>query len=412
MVRFFRYGSVSLLLMVSGIIFGMGSVVCLAGKENALTKQKKREEIKQLVDQLGSKFLRKRRRARKKLIQKGKDVIPFLKETLPEADYRVRMNILRVFGGVSDQRVLPTLFQYLESSNPSEQMTAQKAILNYGVEALHELKTYMAKHPQKKAILQEQYIELVRKKVEKVLLDEITPKGGIGFYDGQFSDLEPLGEKAVKVLRNIALGEYDFVTELPRHVRKDKRLRGQLEVMALRAIGACGTEDSITFLEKFYGVISSAQEVDSRSQAAAYAMYRLGDQKPLKKILKILENESKNINDMDVGIGQLQLGEIRKRQILFKLASVYSLVSKDKEALKTYRTILDVFGKEDNGVVFYNIACTYARMGKVQKGVNALEKAVSHGYKDYFWMETDGDLEPLRKTDRYRKLIERLKGEE
>jgi len=49
-----------------------------------------------------------------------------------------------------------------------------------------------------------------------------------------------------------------------------------------------------------------------------------------------------------------------------------------------------------NPIVFYNLACSYALAGEFDPAVNALEKALHLGYRDFDWLNKDPDLKPLR----------------
>jgi tetratricopeptide (TPR) repeat protein len=50
-----------------------------------------------------------------------------------------------------------------------------------------------------------------------------------------------------------------------------------------------------------------------------------------------------------------------------------------------------------NPLVFYNLACSYSLIGQVDMAANALEKALSLGYRDFKWLAKDPDLRTLRK---------------
>lgn len=49
-----------------------------------------------------------------------------------------------------------------------------------------------------------------------------------------------------------------------------------------------------------------------------------------------------------------------------------------------------------NPLVFYNLACSYSLAGDIDRAVNALEKAIQLGYRDFEWLAKDPDLKPLR----------------
>ncbi len=59
----------------------------------------------------------------------------------------------------------------------------------------------------------------------------------------------------------------------------------------------------------------------------------------------------------------------------------------------------------DDPMVLYNVACSYANMGKVPECLDALEQAVSKGWGDRAWIEHDSDLDSIRAEPRYLALI-------
>lgn len=62
----------------------------------------------------------------------------------------------------------------------------------------------------------------------------------------------------------------------------------------------------------------------------------------------------------------------------------------------------------DNPLVFYNLACSYSLMGKLDEAIAALTKAVNLGYDDGQWLNKDPDLENLRCDKRFARIREDL----
>jgi predicted esterase len=60
--------------------------------------------------------------------------------------------------------------------------------------------------------------------------------------------------------------------------------------------------------------------------------------------------------------------------------------------------------------VWYNLACALAQTGSRTKAVEALERAVAAGFSDPRQLESDPDLEPLRRSADFRALVARLGG--
>lgn len=63
-----------------------------------------------------------------------------------------------------------------------------------------------------------------------------------------------------------------------------------------------------------------------------------------------------------------------------------------------------------NPVAYYNLACSYALNGRLDRAVVALEHAIHLGYRDFHWIARDPDLSELRKHPRYRQIKDKIHG--
>ncbi len=59
-------------------------------------------------------------------------------------------------------------------------------------------------------------------------------------------------------------------------------------------------------------------------------------------------------------------------------------------------------------VVHYNLACSYALVGKVDQAIQTLERAIALGYHDCTYLEHDPDLEGIRRDPRFQALLGRV----
>ncbi len=66
---------------------------------------------------------------------------------------------------------------------------------------------------------------------------------------------------------------------------------------------------------------------------------------------------------------------------------------------------LSLMIRDDNAVVWYNLACVRARLGQKSAAVEALVKSLEHGLNGYELLETDTDLDPLRERDDFKALM-------
>jgi len=62
----------------------------------------------------------------------------------------------------------------------------------------------------------------------------------------------------------------------------------------------------------------------------------------------------------------------------------------------------------DDPMLLYNVACTYARLDKIDDALGALERAVEKGFGDKSWIEHDSDLDSMRSTPRYQAIIQAM----
>jgi MoxR-like ATPase len=58
--------------------------------------------------------------------------------------------------------------------------------------------------------------------------------------------------------------------------------------------------------------------------------------------------------------------------------------------------------------VLYNLACAQALSGRREKALDALRAAVDAGFSDRRLLETDSDLDSLRRSDAYRQIVAAL----
>jgi hypothetical protein len=63
----------------------------------------------------------------------------------------------------------------------------------------------------------------------------------------------------------------------------------------------------------------------------------------------------------------------------------------------------------DSYVVYYNLACMYARQNKVEQSIGWLRGAVGKGFKDWDHLISDEDLENIRSTSYFKELAQRAK---
>jgi len=64
----------------------------------------------------------------------------------------------------------------------------------------------------------------------------------------------------------------------------------------------------------------------------------------------------------------------------------------------------------ENPMVFYNLACSYSLTDQCDRAADAIEKAISLGYRDFNWLIKDPDLKKLRAHPRYKAIRETIRA--
>ena len=64
--------------------------------------------------------------------------------------------------------------------------------------------------------------------------------------------------------------------------------------------------------------------------------------------------------------------------------------------------------RADDPMTWYNLACSYSLLKRVEQSVSALRRSIELGYIDFDDLRKDPDLFHLRQSPRYRELIESL----
>ena len=62
-----------------------------------------------------------------------------------------------------------------------------------------------------------------------------------------------------------------------------------------------------------------------------------------------------------------------------------------------------------NPLVFYNLACSHSLNGEFNQAAEALERALSLGYRDFKWLARDPDLRRLRQHPLYRSIEDKIR---
>jgi tetratricopeptide (TPR) repeat protein len=117
-----------------------------------------------------------------------------------------------------------------------------------------------------------------------------------------------------------------------------------------------------------------------------------------------------------------------KEDLEFEIAFFEGIVRRDRSHIEALQILGDAYtksGQWDKGLkvdqrlarlcptsplVFYNLACSYSLMNRLDAAFAALERAVKLGYKDAAWLVKDPDLSNLRQDARFIAVQQSLTG--
>ncbi len=92
-------------------------------------------------------------------------------------------------------------------------------------------------------------------------------------------------------------------------------------------------------------------------------------------------------------------------EALVALGDAYTRRERYEDGLKIDQRLARL--RPDDPLIHYNLACSYSLLKMSYLCLQALEKALCLGYRDFDFMENDADLEFIRRNPRYRELLSR-----
>ena len=92
----------------------------------------------------------------------------------------------------------------------------------------------------------------------------------------------------------------------------------------------------------------------------------------------------------------------RFEEAYINLSSAYLNKKNFKLSLKTLNTLESI--NPNHPLLHYNFSCYYALLGNVPKGIKSLKQAIVNGFKNHQTLETDPDIENLRKNPEFKEL--------
>ena len=126
---------------------------------------------------------------------------------------------------------------------------------------------------------------------------------------------------------------------------------------------------------------------------------------PEKNSAKNKKLTRREVRDLDIKITFME-GIVRRDprfvEALQILGDHYTQRGRFDHSLKVDKRLSRL--EPQNPLVFYNLACSYALNSEFDFAADALEKALSLGYRDFKWLVKDPDLQRLRAHPLFRKI--------
>jgi len=90
--------------------------------------------------------------------------------------------------------------------------------------------------------------------------------------------------------------------------------------------------------------------------------------------------------------------------VLIPLGDVYTRRGRYEKGLEIDLRLIKLRG--DEALTWYNLACSYSLLNRVEESLQALQRAVELGYVDLPYLQKDPDLTNARRSARYPQFIE------
>ncbi|NOZ23603.1 MAG: tetratricopeptide repeat protein [Planctomycetes bacterium] len=95
-------------------------------------------------------------------------------------------------------------------------------------------------------------------------------------------------------------------------------------------------------------------------------------------------------------------------EALVYLGHAYTHLGRYEDGLRMDRRIVRMF--PDDPTSFYNLACSYSLLNRIDEAIEALRQAEDRGYSDWLYMLKDPDLDNLQNDPRFAAIVRRIQG--
>jgi HEAT repeat protein len=336
------------------------------GQPDAESKEKasvSESQLRELIEKLSSDFFYERENAKKKLSQLGDVGATAAKSVLSSEDFRCRQAALEILALSPTNENIEAVISALRDCEISVRCTARNAIAKIGLSAIEQLEQALkSAEGREKDLLRLAAIGIYRKIVISAFNELATSLAGRGQFPGQFEKITKLGKGVTALLVEMASN--------PQHPYR---------IYAIHSLGELQDKDAIPALKK----IAEDFRNDASAEAAACALYKLGEKEPLEKIV-------------EANGGQLQSSSLA---LLYDRAGAYD---KAEALIKQ-----DIASGRDGPGDHFNLACVLSMQNKKEEAISELQKALEGGYQDAEWLKTDREIDNLRKEPQFKDLMKK-----
>jgi HEAT repeat protein len=342
--------------------------------------------VEDYITQLRSRYLREREAAAEELIKIGPSVTKRVSDLLSDSDSRVQRSAVEILSRLGTKESIAPLLPLISHSDPTIRGQVRDSFMRLGRSVRPALEAARDADGKVAPDIQELLTEMTQGDIEAAFEQEVMPDGSSGFYTGQFAKLKALGPDIGPMLAQMAGDHFEF--------KRDHSTMGRFRVMAVDAMADIGYSEGIPDLLRL------SEGSGDLARAATGALWRLGQKEPAQKMEEQLKA------GMELGGPQVS------REGFTSLAELYSRTDQFDKAVEMYKQAVGSTDPRYLGTTYYNLACSYARMGKKKEACDALKRSVSSNFRNVQWMKKDGDLNAIRGEPEYIALERQLSGEE
>lgn len=178
----------------------------------------------------------------------------------------------------------------------------------------------------------------------------------------------------------------------------------QRKISFFRILSVGVNVEEITMLHDNLGLaLLNENQLGQAQQHFQNALRLNPDAGNARKYLPALDKKIKKIDEAISRYKAHLIGSPDNLTTLNSLAMLYSLKGQYQEALDCLMRALKLDPENPN--VYYNIACIHARQRHVKEALEYLEQAIAKGFNDWSLLRNDHDMNAIRNTPDYARLI-------